>query len=459
FRLTSLHHLHQVIHAPRQEFVSVILKKHLPLDESREVLSVRTAGDLRVVSPGQAAEQGGTENRFAHAPVTTVRQTPARTYAAPSPRRTSGHVVEVRRELHFTETLREHATERDTRPPMLHVLSPTSLLSSLSETSLTLLTGVADNAGRIAYHVSERVPALSLQLIRTHTSQSGTREGAATLHAPRLLDRTRQHRPTDAREALSSLHTLVERVHSTVSNITHTGSSTVFTRPGFESALRLSFEQVSGRQRGGSGESARSLTTSRGLLVRTAEFVRHVSAAESTRAAAAREANNRLTSGRVTNVFSTQSAPGSGTFRFATVLLRRSGEASTANMLSPTAETALRPAAAAETERELRETRAARPEGMARELIRHRREEVLRLPQPGYVFTQPARTQLEERQVITKASREEIVEVVRKEVRALAASAPAQTAASRVELAGLADEVYSTLVRRLMVEKERLGRI
>jgi hypothetical protein len=96
---------------------------------------------------------------------------------------------------------------------------------------------------------------------------------------------------------------------------------------------------------------------------------------------------------------------------------------------------------------------------MALELIRHRREEVLRLPQPGYVFTQPARSQLEERQVITKVSREEIVEVVRKEVRLLAANAPKQNAATRAELAGLADEVYSTLVRRLLVEKERLGRI
>jgi hypothetical protein len=110
------------------------------------------------------------------------------------------------------------------------------------------------------------------------------------------------------------------------------------------------------------------------------------------------------------------------------------------------------------TKHTVRETRAARPEGLALELIRHRREQVLQLPAPGYVFTQPARAQLEERQVITKASREEIVEVVRKEVRTLAAGANARPAPSGVELAGLADEVYSTLVRRLMVEKERLGR-
>jgi len=126
--------------------------------------------------------------------------------------------------------------------------------------------------------------------------------------------------------------------------------------------------------------------------------------------------------------------------------------------MSPTAATALRLVAAAESEREVRETRAARPEGMALELIRHRREHVLELPKPGYVFTRPPRAQLEERQVITKASREEIVEVVRKEVRSLTSAATAGPAPSHAELAGIADEVYSTLVRRLLVEKERLGR-
>lgn len=147
--------------------------------------------------------------------------------------------------------------------------------------------------------------------------------------------------------------------------------------------------------------------------------------------------------------FSTQGAPGAGTFLFAKALLLRRSEGGPSG---------LRTATAAETARAQRETRAARPEGMALELVRHRREEVLQLPQPGYVFAQPARSQLEERQVITKASREEIVEVVRKEVRTLAASAPAMPAPSRAELAGIADEVYSTLVRRLLVEKERLGR-
>ena len=104
-----------------------------------------------------------------------------------------------------------------------------------------------------------------------------------------------------------------------------------------------------------------------------------------------------------------------------------------------------------------REARAARPSSVAPELIRQRRDEVLRLPPLGYVFTQPARQHVEEQRVVTKASEKEIVEVVKREVRALAASGATQTALSRADFAGLADEVYSTLVRRLLVEKERLG--
>jgi len=104
-----------------------------------------------------------------------------------------------------------------------------------------------------------------------------------------------------------------------------------------------------------------------------------------------------------------------------------------------------------------REARAARPSAFAPELIRQRRDEVLRLPPLGYVFTQPARQHVEERRVITKASEKEIVEVVKREVRALAASGAAAASFSRADFAGLADEVYSTLVRRLLVEKERLG--
>src|SRR5438046_1156338 len=98
-----------------------------------------------------------------------------------------------------------------------------------------------------------------------------------------------------------------------------------------------------------------------------------------------------------------------------------------------------------------------RPSSVAPELIRQRRHEVLRLPPLGYVFTQPARQHVEEQRVVTKASEKEIIEVVKREVRALAASGATQTALSRADFAGLADEVYSTLVRRLLVEKERLG--
>jgi hypothetical protein len=227
---------------------------------------------------------------------------------------------------------------------------------------------------------------------------------------------------------------------------------------------------VSARRRGSTSNAAPSYSTSINstsvnLFGLSAEFFRPAAFAEFMGGVSTHDAGAELLHDRASNVFFTHVAPGMGTFLFATRLLQRTAGASNAAALSPTAATALRlAAAAAETNRPARETRgaretrAARPEGMALELIRHRREQVLHLPRPGYVFTQPARAQLEERQVITKASREEIVEVVRKEVRSLAASAPAVAAPSRADVAGLADEVYSTLVRRLMVEKERLGR-
>lgn len=114
-------------------------------------------------------------------------------------------------------------------------------------------------------------------------------------------------------------------------------------------------------------------------------------------------------------------------------------------------------AVAGDAAREAGEARATRHEAVARELIRQRRAEDLRLPPLGYVFTQTARPAAEERRVITKTNEREIVEVVKREVRALASSGAMPPASPRADFAGLADEVYSTLVRRLMVEKERLG--
>lgn len=482
-QLTSLDLRRPIIHAPRQEFVSVLLQTYLPVIESRESLSVRTTRDSSGATQTRATAQGETMRRFTPAHGVAERQAPGRTYAAPTTRQQPASGVEIRREFRefrSSETVREratapHASARDARPPLLHVLSPTSLLS-LSEDFLSVLAGGAGGQGSSTYQLGGHAPALPLQRLRTRTAPSGTREGSAAVQAPRLFAQTPQHqtthqttqqathRPTGTREVLSSIHTFVGRVHTTFAGpqtragITRAGYSTVFTRPGFESVLRRGFEQESARQRGASSEAAPGHAITLNLFERTGELVRPASVAEFTRDASSQETSTRISLEQEPRFFSTHGAPGAGTFLFSTALLRRVGGASTAGALSLTAAMALRLSAAGETARASSEARAARPEGMALELIRQRREEVLQLPKPGYVFTQPARTQLEERQVITKASREEIVEVVRKEVRTLAASTPATVAASRADLAGIADEVYSTLVRRLLVEKERLGR-
>jgi hypothetical protein len=418
---------------------------------------MRTTVESSGAFPRQATAQGEAERHLTPAGGILKRQSSAWTYASPTTRQPPGGSVEIRRELkefRSAETVKEHASSYDLRPPFFTLQATASIPSSLSDDLLTVLAGGAGGSGRTIYDSGGRATALLLQHLRTSTVLSGTRERSVTVHARRLLEHTSQQqtqrRATGTREVLSSIHTFVERAHTTLAGITHAGYSTVFTRPGFKPALRRGFEQVSARQRGATNtrESAPGYITSRGLVGRPVELVRHSSFTELRREASTRDAGTQIVNDRASSIFTTQGATGAGTFLFSTGLLRKSAGASTAGALSRSAVTAGASS----------ETRAARPEGMALELIRHRREEVLRLPQPGYVFTQPARAQLEERQVITKASREEIVEVVRKEVRALGVAAPASPATSRADLAGLADEVYSTLVRRLLVEKERLGR-
>jgi hypothetical protein len=445
-RLTNLDLSSSVFHSPRQEFVSILLNTYLPAVAAREMSSVIKTGESTGATQGRATAEGVTSLRFTHAPGTQGRRPVAWTYAEP------GGAVEIRREFRSIEPVKEHATARDQRPSSLQVLSPASLLSSLSETSLKLFAG---GAGQTTHHPDGR-PALSLQHVRTHTAPPGTREASVSVHAPRLLARTTPLRQTGTRAAPSSLNTFVGHVRAPVAGIQQAGRTTLFTRPGFEAAPRRGFERILVRQLGTSSEEVPRHTTSRDLVGPAVEFVRPASAPEFSREAPTHaDASAQTLPDGARGLFSTQGGPGAGTFLFVSGLLRR---ATGAGALSPTAATALRLVAAAETGRALRETRAARPEGMALELVRQRREEVLQLPRPGYVFTQPARAQLEERQVITKVSREDIVEVVRREVRSLASSAPAPAAPSRADVAVLADEVYSTLVRRLLVEKERLGR-
>lgn len=477
------------IHAPRQEFVNLLFKTYLRAAASsevrtaratRELLSTRTTRELLNAPAGGAKAQGEAVRRPTSAP--SAAGTPGQrgatwTYAEPAPRQAPGVVVELRTESRSTERVRERTATPGPQAPLIHLLPPASLLLSLSETSLTLLAESAGVAGRVTYPLSAGAAAPSLQLVRTHAAPPAAREGSALAHATRRVGQAPRHQTESTRELLSSTHTFAGHTHTTAA-VTHGGHTKVYTRPVFETVLRRGPGQAMARRRAVQSGTASAHTATRGLQGRLVESLRHASVesvrtasvTELLRAASAHDAGARATHGFVSNVFSAHVMQGTrvtGALVFTKVLSRRSEAApgsnappapASATVLRPAA-TALRTAAAAEGEREAGEPRAARPEGMALELIRHRREQVLQLPQPGYVFTQPApRPQLEERQVITKASREEIVEVVRREVRSLAASAPAAAPPSRADLAVIADEIYSTLVRRLMVEKERLGR-
>ena len=469
-RLTSIDLRQHFTHAPRQEFVSLLLNTYLPAAMSRGVENARTAGVLLSSPQRRATAQGETERRTIQPPQTVVMpgpQPPRWAYAEPAPPDTPDGRAGLRTERRSTETLRELSAARDTQAPLLPLLPPASLLTSLSLTDRTLFAGEGGAAWlTTVYGSSERAPALSLQLIRPQAAQPGAREGSAAFHTTRLVNQYLRHRPTAARDALSSTYTTVVRAPSTVAAGTRAVHTTVYARPGFGTAIRVGHEQTAARQRWASRGTAQTPAMTHGLFGRPVEFVRHTYVAELMGAAPIDDASPHTESGRAPNDTPTQGSAGAATLLFVAGMTRRIAEASAARALSPTAASAprsalaLRSASAAEAGHGVSETRAARPEGIALELIRHRREEVLQLPRPGYVFTQPPpRAQLEGRQVITKASREEIVEVVRKEVRSLAASMPAVSTPSRADLAGLADEIYSTLARRLLVEKERLGRL
>lgn len=454
-KLTSLDLRQFVTHRPQQEFVSLLLNTYLPAVVSREILSTtRTAGELPRTHARAANAQGATLRRSAPSHIMPGRRPAAWTYAEPAPQHAPDGGVEIHREFRAVQTVRAHRSVNDPLPSLLQVLPLASLLLSLPEASTTVV-------GQTTYRVGGHTIAPSFQLLRTHTATPGTRERAAVTRAPRLFEQTQQRQPTGMREVFTSLRTFTEHLLSNVAGIRHDSGSTFFTRADFITTLRRGFEQAPARQRvtkreAATREAPAGQTTGRDLFGWSVELIRPAFVTQVERAASTRDAVARLSPAGVRSGFSTSVAPGAGTFLFTKTLLRRSEAGAAAGALSLAVATTLR--SAAETERVARETRAARPEGMALAVVRQRREGVLQLPRPGYVFTQPPRAQLEERQVITKASREEIVEVVRKEVRTLAAAAPVSLAPSRAELAGIADEVYSTLVRRLMVEKERLGR-
>lgn len=316
--------------------------------------------------------------------------------------------VELRREFSSHEVGKEHTTAQ---PAVWHGAETGILQLQQYTTRLASFHGTPAGEGAkggafISYQPGGSAPALVLQQLRMQRAPHGAGEGLPTVY-------------TSAQRAQSPLVNSRPRAGITHAFVTHASLPTIFERPGsvLELIQRRDFRRGSPRHAGTSGGPASGHATSHGPFRFEGEAAGGVRPASAASFVLSRPATSRVD----------LNGPG-----------RR----------GPSAEVAAQAA---------RETRAARPEGMALELVRQRRDEVLRLPPLGYVFTQPARQPLREQQVISRTSREEMVEVVRREVRALTASGPATPPASRADFAGLADEVYSTLVRRLLVEKERLG--
>jgi hypothetical protein len=84
-----------------------------------------------------------------------------------------------------------------------------------------------------------------------------------------------------------------------------------------------------------------------------------------------------------------------------------------------------------------------------------RREEPFEPPRLSYPLVQPPVTQ--KAQVVTTVREQEVVNVVRNEIHSYMASSSPLKQFSRSDYAHIADHVYSSLTRRLLVEKERLG--
>jgi hypothetical protein len=74
-----------------------------------------------------------------------------------------------------------------------------------------------------------------------------------------------------------------------------------------------------------------------------------------------------------------------------------------------------------------------------------------------YAFAQPVRHKAREERVISKVEEKEVVKLVQKEIQSYMSSEPLTMNFSRSDYARITDNVYASLARRLMVEKERLG--
>ena len=78
-------------------------------------------------------------------------------------------------------------------------------------------------------------------------------------------------------------------------------------------------------------------------------------------------------------------------------------------------------------------------------------------PRLPYTFAQPQRPVAQPDHVSTRIQEQEVVKVVRNEIQSYMASGSAVKQFSRDDFAHIAERVYSSFARRLLVERERLG--
>jgi hypothetical protein len=86
-----------------------------------------------------------------------------------------------------------------------------------------------------------------------------------------------------------------------------------------------------------------------------------------------------------------------------------------------------------------------------------RREERLEPPPLSYALAQMQRPVAQTEPVVTKVREQEVVKVVQKEVQSYMASGAVLKQFSRADYVHIAEHVYASLARRLIVERERLG--
>ena len=78
-------------------------------------------------------------------------------------------------------------------------------------------------------------------------------------------------------------------------------------------------------------------------------------------------------------------------------------------------------------------------------------------PQLSYAFAQPMRPIVQDEQAVVKVHEKEIVKVVQREVQSHMSSDSVVKRLSRADYAHIANNVYSSLARQLVVDRERLG--